>query len=302
MTETFVLREYRGLPSFVATGPWTDRHSSAYRESKIDSLVLNYALGFHGNNLDFLADIEVARLWVIARTIRDVSGVQSQGGSIRTLSLIVDPRATVDLRPLVGLEALEIGWKQLQQNLATGDQFQWRSLYVERFGDNSLESLSSIGTLQALCMKDRPKLASLEGINHLISLREFGVFGAQRLTDIGALRSMPADSLNRLELESCRGVDSLDSIEGLASLTSLNIGDIGRVESIAPLRGLVELGELNAFESTFVEDGDLSPLLGLVKIRALRMVNRGHYRPSVREVRDTLGLGDARPAFLQRDL
>jgi hypothetical protein len=39
-----------------------------------------------------------------------------------------------------------------------------------------------------------------------------------------------------------------------------------------------------------VADGDLTPLLGLAQMRDLRIMNRRQYVPSMRDVKDHLGL------------
>jgi internalin A len=46
------------------------------------------------------------------------------------------------------------------------------------------------------------------------------------------------------------------------------------------------------WESTRVADGDLAPLLQLQHLRDLRLMNRKHYRPSVAQVKEKLGMTD----------
>jgi hypothetical protein len=71
-------------------------------------------------------------------------------------------------------------------------------------------------------------------------------------------------------------------------VTRLKAANCGDIASLAPLRGLDQLEEFFAWESTKVLDGDLSVLLELPRLRAIGMRDRREYRPRVSEIEEAL--------------
>ena len=157
---------------------------------------------------------------------------------------------------------------------------------LDAFDEDDLAPLAGLTNLSAISLKDRPRLRSLAGIGELVLLTHLGIFGASRLSDVSELQGR--DVLERLDLQACRGLDTLDDLAGCTGLRTLNVAEGGDLGSVAPLAGLVELEELYAYGSTRFVDGDLSPLARLPRLTELRMQSRRHYRPGVPDLKAAL--------------
>ena len=90
-----------------------------------------------------------------------------------------------------------------------------------------------------------------------------------------------------LAIEGCQ--EARRSLVAVPPLTRLKVANCGDIASLAPLRGLDELEEFFAWESTRVVDGDLSVLLELPKLREIGMRDRREYRPRVPRSRRRFG-------------
>ena len=123
----------------------------------------------------------------------------------------------------------------------------------------------------------------------LPKLSSVTVVGAKKLTDISSLTGI-GSRLKHLDLSSCKQLGNVESLAPLTKLRTLGLGNCGSIASFKPLAHMTDLAALEAYESTRVEDGDLTPLLGLAKLRRLGMMQRKTYRPTVQEVKDHLGI------------
>jgi internalin A len=102
----------------------------------------------------------------------------------------------------------------------------------------------------------------------------------------GALTTL-AD-LPALEVLAIEGSKQLGEIVTVPTLRRLKVANCGDIASLAPLRGLDQLEEVFAWESTRVLDGDLGVLLELPRLRAIGMRDRREYRPRVAEIEEAL--------------
>ena len=84
--------------SLVATGGWTGQAEKVLRGGEVDGLVLNYALGFAEQSLEFLGQWDVRRLDLLDRSIIDLSPIERLAGSLENVSVQAAPGAKLDLR------------------------------------------------------------------------------------------------------------------------------------------------------------------------------------------------------------
>ncbi len=73
-------------------------------------------------------------------------------------------------------------------------------------------------------------------------------------------------------------------------LRQLDVSEGGALESLRPIADLHLLERLYLYGSTEVTDGDLTPVLGMARMRDFRMMNRRHYAPSVNQVKAQLAI------------
>jgi internalin A len=151
------------------------------------------------------------------------------------------------------------------------------SLFV--FGPPDAD-LSRFPSVRRLELSQGRKLTSTAGAPR--SLEFLGLYQQRALAELVDL-----PPLRVLAIESCKQISCLDAVAGLP-LERLKVADCGEIASLAPLRGLTQLEEFFAWESTRVADGDLSVLLELPRLRAIGMQDRREYRPRVREIEAAL--------------
>jgi len=161
-----------------------------------------------------------------------------------------------------------------------------KEIVVFDYDEVDLQPLAVQPSLEDVTLKVAPRLESLCGADHL-SLRRIKIALARELEDIDAL-AHASQSLHEVVFETCLGLYDVESLGQLTRLRFLGIGDCGRIPSLGRLANLTQLECLYAWGSTRVEDGDLSPLLRLPRLKEIRMRDRREYRPRVREIVDTL--------------
>ncbi len=270
--------------TLVVTGSWTAKAEAALERTDVDGVWLNYARGFSEPDLSFVGEWPVRRLLVLDRKITDLSPLARLGGSLEELSIQAAPGTHVDLATLPHLTSLAAGWDEVRDTLHEPEGL--KEIVVFEYDEIDLQPLAVQPSLKIIKLKAAPRLESLYGVDHF-ALRRLQVALARELDDIDAL-AHASRSLDEVDFETCLGLYDIESLGRLTRLRFLGISDCGRIPSLGPLANLVELECLYAWGSTRVEDGDLSPLLRLPRLKEVRMRDRREYRPRVGEIVDTL--------------
>ncbi len=270
----------------VVTERWDATAAERLRSGEIDGLDLNYVKGFKDTDLRLIEDWPVRRVSLVARTVTDLSPLERLGATLESLNLVTDESAQLDLGRFPALTNLAAAWSQVARSISHGVGLV--DLYLGAYRQDDLTALRWNRSLRRLRMKDRPRLRSLDGIEHLAELEELGVFGASALTNIGALRLMSEPGLTDLQLEACRGIEDWSPIETCRRVQLLNASDCGPIPTLRPLTTMRDLHSLWMWGSTRIIDGDLTPLRELRQLAELRMRSRKTYVPTVEQVKDSL--------------
>jgi hypothetical protein len=286
----FVLEDGPEGRTLVVTGDWTDRAAAALSDGVADGLVLNYARGYRERNLEFLRSWPLRRLDVLARTIKDIEPIYRMADTLQDLGLTTAPNAAVDCTRLPHLRSISVeDWTQLRDSLASANGL--HQVAVCGYLEDDLLAFAQNVQLNSIRLKQAPRLQTLLGVEALPSLDNLQVSGAQRLHDLGSLSST-AFRLAELRLDTCGAVTTLEGITNQTGLRKLWVANCGNIESLRGIVALHDLELLYMWESTRIADGDLAPLLQLQHLRDLRLMNRKHYRPSVAQVKEKLGMTD----------
>ena len=279
----FVIEDMPDGRTLVVTGPWTPKAERALGRADVDGVWLNYARGFAEPDLSFVREWPIRRLLVLDRKLTDLSSLARLGGTLEKLSLQAAPGAEVDLATLPHLTSLAAGWDEVRNTLHGPEAL--KEIVVLEYDEIDLQPLAVQPSLEHINLKAAPRVESLYGLDQF-ALRQLQVALARELEDIDSL--VHARGLNELAFETCLGLYDIEALGELAQLRFLGISDCGRIPSLGPLANLTELECLYAWGSTRVEDGDLSPLLRLPRLKEIRMRDRREYRPRVSEVVETL--------------
>lgn len=275
----YVFEETPEGRSLIVTGPWSDPAANALARGEADGLVLNYARGFEGMDIDFLEQgLRVRRLDLLDRGIADLGPIARLAESLEELSVQAAEHAELDLTQLPHLRSVAGDWGLIGPTLGRADDL--RSIITWRFGEVDLHAFRDHVELERLTVKEAPCLESLSGIGDLPKLAVLEIVSARELGDISNVSGL-AESLHEFKLEDCPAIDAIDEVASLTQLRVLEVGDCGDIDSLAPLCGLKQLEELYAWGSTRIADRDLSPLAQLPRLREIRMRDRRAYKPRV---------------------
>lgn len=258
----------------VVTGPWTPGVERTVVERGVKELYLNYALGWAGHDLSFLARMSDLRLlWVLDRSIEKTSAV-GRLKHLRVLRLDVGGANDIELDELLELE-------EYSGNLRAKMQSLWRSHGLRRLRlvemANGLEiRLDALPSLECAALYS-PCVRSVASVSPPPTLRSLSLAHARELESLQGVEGVP--DLEELILDHCPRISSLDPLTRLSRLRTLVLADCGHIASLAPLATLKALEVVRFDGATVVDDGDLSPLQSLPGLRALGFTPRRHYRP-----------------------
>lgn len=283
----YVFEEVPDGRSLVITGTWSDAAAQALARGEADGLVLNYARGFSGVDLNFLdARLGIRRLDLLDRGISDLGPVARLADSLEDLSVQAAQDAELDLAALPQLRAVAGEWSLIRATLGGVDHLD--SVITWRFDEVDLHVFRDHVGLERLTIKEAPCIESLAGIGGLPELAVLSIGLARKLTDVGDVGGL-ASSLREFKLEACPAITALDDVEELRELRLLGFSECGEIESLAPLSALERLEVLLAWGSTRILDCDLSPLARLPRLREVRMRDRRTYKPRVADLVAELG-------------
>jgi len=159
-------------------------------------------------------------------------------------------------------------------------------------GNKALESLEGLNVftkLERFVVGDT-NWKSLDGIEVLKNLKSLRLYFMPNVTDIEPISKFT--NLRELELVNLIRLRDLTPLAKCTKLQQLSLDGCREFESFKPLAALKSL-ELLSYDTETkgnILDGDLSPLLGLKKLKVLCMVNKRHYKPSTYEVRKMNGM------------
>src|SRR4051794_29198478 len=266
----------------VARGGWEAEYRQWIDRQGLTGLSIRVSDG----DAEFLRDLPHLRVLVLsAGEVRDLRAVESlRDLESLTLNTPRRPKLALDFSAFPRLASFGGYWNDGFPSLF--DCRRLARLFVFGPPDVDLTRFGALTTLERLELGQGRRLRSLAGIEQLQNLTFLGLYHQSAFADLSGLEAVP--HLRELALETCRKVSSLDSIGGLRELHTLKIADCGRVASLHPLRSLHALERLFAWESTNVDDGDLSVLMELPALREVALAERRHYIPSAGEVTERL--------------
>ena len=253
-------------------GAWNREFAEQMRLAGVQELEINYAKGFVGKDISFLADLDwLEGLLLIHRTLPDDTAVQSLS-SLRLLDLNTYCRNPINFSAFPRLEECSLEWRSGAASL-----FQCHTisrLFINSYTAKHSESFRSLHGLTELRIANGA-LSDLSGLSSCRNLDFLGLYNLKRLPNLQGLGELAG--LERLELNGCRNIRNIDEIAKLRHLRVLHLCDDGHISSLKPLADLVELEEFLFYESTNILDGDLSPLIQLPSLKKVVFAERVHY-------------------------
>jgi len=118
-------------------------------------------------------------------------------------------------------------------------------------------------------------IASLAGIETLEDLRYFHLSNAGKLRTLEALGAETID-LRELDIQTAKKIESYQPLGTLRRLRRLKLSSCAPMPNLSWVAGMNWLDSFS-FVETNVEDGNLSPLLELSKLRYVGTMDKRHY-------------------------
>lgn len=258
----------------VLKAPWSDGFIDIIRKESISVLRLTESMGWKGNDISFLEelqDVGLRGVEVYAWGVKDITPLQFIPG-LEYLGLQCEFTKAPDFSNFDQLKICKLLWRPKAQTVF--DCSGLKLLNVVNYPDEDLKNLKNMTGLRRLQITSR-KLVSLAGIESLKGLRILDLAECPKLGSLTGIEK--CQELQVVELENCKKVDDVSSLGELASLRDVVLTDCGKVKSLQPLAKCRLLESLTFAGDTNVEDGELTPLLEIPELKKMWFVDKRHY-------------------------
>ena len=249
-------------------------------------ILLNPSLGFKGRDLDFLEGYSgIKGLTLLGADAWDLTGLRSLSDCLVNLKVCSGPK-TLDLEEFSSLKFFD-GTCSPGLVLPRATQA-LEGLTLDRFKPNAngLRDVARYKNLRALSLSGGT-LSSLTGIESLASLRFLGLFYMRKLKSVAELSCSSPPNLKSFTMANCRSITGLEALDNLERLETLAFKKCSAIRSLRFLSRLPNLREVFLY-GTEVEDGDMSPLVGL---ETAHFSNKAHFSHSRQEIEMLSQLG-----------
>jgi len=258
----------------ILNSAWLDYFVQYLADNAVVELELNYAKGWHGQSLSFLAELPSLKAFEIFDfNIPDIKEIHRLH-NLRRLGVTTYCSTEIDFSAFPELESCVLEWRPKAVSLFKCTTL--KDLFVDRYKGKDVARFAQLVNLESLAILNAP-VASLRGLSALTRLRSLRLALLRRLPSLAGIEGLA--NLEELDINTCRAIRSIDEIGSLSRLKKLFLNNIGEIESLKPLDNLDGLEKVVFYESTNILDGDLSPLLRQQNLDFSRVSfqNRRHY-------------------------
>jgi hypothetical protein len=268
--------------------PWTPKDAEAIRRSGVRRLHIS----LREDDMPFVRELEgIEEVQIVALGVKS-DGVLAGLPDLRVLGLQNYCDDPIDFAAFKRLERLLFYWRRMGETAF--EAVTLKSLAIHYYKESDLSPLRRLERLEGLRIENSRRLRTLDGVAALGALKVLSLRDDQGLADIGALATM-SHSLQELQLQLCHKVNDITSIGRHHDLKRLSLIDCGHIPSLAPLAELAQLEEFYFYGTTYIEDGDMTPLLGMPSLRRVGFASRRHNSHSVADIERLRHLKESSP-------
>lgn len=224
-------------------------------------------------DLSFLANLSDLRYLEVVNQKRVNTRPLDGLSNLRGLRLET-PGTGIDFSCFPELEVFVGDWHLDNSNVHCCEEL--RQLRVWHFNPRSLD-LSDIANTTRLewLQLAQTGIASLAGLETLEDLRYVEVAYAPQLESLDVLKS-DRNEIRELSFAKAKKIAFYEPIASMRHLRRLKLSDCASMPDLKWIKGMNQL-DFFSFVETNVEDGNLSPLLQLPKLRYVGTSNKKHY-------------------------
>lgn len=249
-----------GSKQFMIDSNRIDECIAFIRKNDLTYIGINSFIGFKSLSLDFLLDLaDFVEGISIPEDHFDIS-VLNNLHKLVFLGFADDRKSDIDLSNFPHLSKLACEYTSRLHSLEACEELRDLSLTNFKPEKANLSQLPVLTSLQSLSLFVT-NIDSLTGIEKFRHLESCSIYKASKLENITALSNVRL-TLKSLELENCKKIKSYDALNELVELERLIISKSSPLRSVKFVKSLDRL-DFFSFVGTNVEDGDLSPCVGL---------------------------------------
>lgn len=263
----------KNLKGLMIGGPWVDGIREYIEKNDIKALYLNYARGWSGSDLSFLADLpDIEELNIIAGAVENLAAVELME-SLTHLSISAHVRETIDLSKLKKLEKLFLHWWKGAASVFECTTV--KNLYIDEVKLKDLAALGNLNELRALTVGNSP-FEKLAFVTDLKRLTKLALLNCRKVSDHSPISSL--NQLRWLEIRGTKELTSLDIVRSLPQLEVLLIESNSEIASLEPLTNCKKLKAFSFYGSKMnIEDSNLEVLTTLPQLSMLGFRDRRTY-------------------------
>jgi hypothetical protein len=261
-------------PCLVLKGPWSDDFIDVIREENISVLRLTESMGWKEKDISFLEKLKgigLRGVEVYAWDVKDITPLINLP-DLEYIGLQCEFTKAPDFSSFKNLTHFFLFWRPKAETVFGCSGL--KLLNVVNYPSEDLQDIKNISGLRRLQLTSR-KLVSIAGIESLQSLRILDLAECTKLESLTGIEK--CQELQVFELENCKKVNDVSSLGELASLRDVVLTDCGKVKSLQPLAKCRLLESLTFVGDTNVEDGELTPLLGMPELKRMWFADKRHY-------------------------
>jgi hypothetical protein len=256
----------------VLTSSWSDAIGAEISEREIVEIEINYAKGWKGNEISFLAQFpKLKALKIIDFTIPSVEPIHVLQ-ELLALDVATYCRTPTHFSSFPKLKDCGLEWRSGSESLFKCVTL--TNLFINCYKGQDVTGFARLANLESLAILNAP-IKTIKGLGALGCLRKLRLANLKSLHSLDGIQDLI--TLEELEIHTCRGIASIEEIGRLFRLKTLYLNNDGNIASFKPLDKIKNLESVIFYESTNIVDGDLSPLTRQKNLIQISFQNRRHY-------------------------
>ena len=268
-------RAYRATPCTIVVPVTADNQNAALKDFRR----LYKAGGCQGLHVSGIKDLSFLNEFENLLYLEIDGGKRVNVKPLEELSnlrglYVESPGCGLDFSCFPELEGFGGKWHVENENLDQARELRWLKLDSFNPASKDFADLAGIPRLERLKIV-RSTVLSLVGIETLEDLRYAELFYMSKLKTVDAFTALSVD-IRELAIENANAIDSYKPIASIPRLRRLRLSHCAAMPDLTWTKGMENL-DFFSFVETNVEDGDLTPLTKLPKLRYVGTMNKRSY-------------------------